>query len=348
MAQPAGDDVADSGRGAGAPVGEIRTSVTVGGDVNGQLAVGSHIVQMRVDTVLGNLVTVLPPDARANVTPRPVPISLVPRRPAFVVGRQHETALAVEALSTRRPVELHGPAGMGKSTLLRSLAHQLPITEACGGMAHLSARGLSHDDLLQVLFDVFYSSDIPVRPTPGELRHYLQHARAALLLDDVALAEDDVEDVEDHAPECGFVLTTTSGADAGDALSIELPGLQGAAARAVVARALGRPVGPDEQPAVDVLCGLVRGAPAGLLRLAAAARTSDGTLAEFAGSAAASGAPPIPVDSAEDVRLLGLLAAIPGVQLGAEELSAITGAGDVQERLEQPGARGPGLTPAPP
>ena len=348
MTRHTGDDVAGPGQGVGAPVGEIRTSVTVGGDVSGQLAVGSHIVQMRVDTVLGNLVTVLPPDARANVTPRPVPISLVPRRPAFLVGRQRETALAVEALSTRRPVELYGPAGMGKSTLLRSLAHQLPIAEACGGMAHLSARGLSHDDLLQVLFDVFYSSDIPVRPTLGELRHYLQHARAALLLDDVALVQDDVADVEDYAPECGFILTTTSGTDAGEALSIELTGLRGAAARALVAHALGRPVGPDEQPAVDVLCGLVRGAPAGLLRLAAAARTSDGTLAEFAESAAASGVPPIPVDSVEDLRLLGLLAAIPGVQLGVEELSAITGDGDVQERVDRLVGRGLVLASAPP
>src|SRR4051794_34499668 len=93
--------------------GEIRTSVSVGGDVNGQLAVGSHIVQMRVDTVLGNLMTVLPADARANVTPRPVPITLVPRRPALMVDRRHETALAVEALSSRRPVQLHGPAGGG-------------------------------------------------------------------------------------------------------------------------------------------------------------------------------------------------------------------------------------------
>jgi hypothetical protein len=138
-----------------APVGEVRTSVAVAGDVTGQLAVGSHIVQMRVDTVLGNLVTVLPPDAKAKVTPRPVPISLVPRRPAFLVGRQNETARAVEARAARRAVELFGQAGIGKSTLLRSLAHQLPISEACGGMAHLSARGLSHDDLLQMLFDVF-------------------------------------------------------------------------------------------------------------------------------------------------------------------------------------------------
>src|SRR3954452_2410473 len=104
------------------PAGEVRTSVTVAGDVNGQLAVGSHIVQMRVDSVLGNLVTVLPPNAKANVSPRPVPINLVPRQPGLMVDREHESALAVEALSTRRPVELCAPAGMGKSTLLRSLA----------------------------------------------------------------------------------------------------------------------------------------------------------------------------------------------------------------------------------
>src|SRR3954468_21667897 len=138
-----------SSRVTGQAVGEIRANVTVGGDVSGQLAVGSHIVQMRVDTVLGNLITVLPKGARAKVTARPIPISLVPRRPALMVDRRQETALAVEALSTGRPVELYAPAGMGKSTLLRFLAHQAPVGEACGGVAHLSARGLSHDDLLQ-------------------------------------------------------------------------------------------------------------------------------------------------------------------------------------------------------
>ncbi len=269
-----------------APVGEVRTSVTVAGDVSGQLAVGSHIVQMRVDTVLGNLVTVLPPDAKVNVTPRPVPISLVPRRPALLIGRQNETASAVEALSTRRAVEIYAPAGMGKSTLLRSLAHQLPVAEACGGMAHLSARGLSHDDLLHVLFDVFYSSDIPVKPPLGELRHRLQHVRAALLLDDVDLTENDIEDVEDYAPECGFVLTTQSDPGVGEALTIPLTGLRGDDARELLAHALGRPLGPEEQPAVDAICDLVQGAPAGLLRLAAAARQHDGSLADFAATAA--------------------------------------------------------------
>ena len=61
---------ARSGRVVGQPVGEIRANVTVGGDISGQLAVGSHIVQMRVDTVLGNLITVLPKGARAKITAR--------------------------------------------------------------------------------------------------------------------------------------------------------------------------------------------------------------------------------------------------------------------------------------
>jgi hypothetical protein len=331
-----------------APVGEVRTSVTVAGDVSGQLAVGSHIVQMRVDTVLGNLVTVLPPDAKAKVTPRPVPISLVPRRPAFLVGRQNETARAVEALAARRAIELYGPAGIGKSTLLRSLAHQLPISEACGGMAHLSARGLSHDDLLQVMFDVFYSTDIPVKPPPGELRHRLQHVRAALLLDDVDLAEDDIEDVEDYAPECGFILTTGSDPGVSEALTIPLTGLRGPDARELIAHALGRPLGPEEQPAVDAMCDLVQGAPAGLLRLAAAARDHDGTLAEFAETAASAGVPPIPVESAEDVRVLGLLAAVPGVHLDVRQLAEITGMTDLQARIDRLVARGLVLASAPP
>src|SRR4051794_481410 len=276
------------------PVGEVRTSVTVAGDVSGQLAVGSHIVQMRVDTVLGNLVTVLPPDARAAITPRPVPVHLVPRRPAIMIDRRQETTLAVDSLSVRRPVEIHAPPGMGKSTLLRFLAHNAPIAEVCGGVAHLSARRLSHDDLLQVLFDVFYSADIPVKPSPGELRHHLQHVRAALLLDDVELSDDEMADLEDYAPGCGFAMASTAGGGAGDACLIELSGLRGPDATVLFSHALGRPLRHDEQSAITALCNLAGGAPAGILRLAPAPPDSSGTPAGFAGSPARFPGPPAP------------------------------------------------------
>ena len=60
--------------------GEIRTEVTVTGGVSGQLAVGENIVQVHVDHVLGNVVTVLPPGSAPRVTPRPHPVRLVPGR----------------------------------------------------------------------------------------------------------------------------------------------------------------------------------------------------------------------------------------------------------------------------
>jgi hypothetical protein len=51
-------------------------------------------------------------------------------------------------LSRRSPVDAPsncmGPRAVDKSTLLRFLAHHLPVGHACGGVAHLSARGLSH------------------------------------------------------------------------------------------------------------------------------------------------------------------------------------------------------------
>ena len=166
---------------------------------------------MRIDRVVGNVVNVLPPGALPSVTERPRPVRVLPRRPVPVFDRTDETTVVEAELLAGRPVEVHGPAGAGKSTWPRHLAHARPIVDACGGVAHVSARGYSRDDLLQALFEVFYSFDVPVKPGRVELRHRLQHVRAALLLDDVDLSDDEVRELEDAAPECGFVLSGTRG-----------------------------------------------------------------------------------------------------------------------------------------
>jgi hypothetical protein len=72
-----------------AAAAEIRTEVTVEGNVSGQLAVGSNIVQMRIDRVDGNVVNLLPPGSRPRVTERPLPISVLPRR------RKHSAPLVI-------------------------------------------------------------------------------------------------------------------------------------------------------------------------------------------------------------------------------------------------------------
>jgi hypothetical protein len=276
-----------------AAAAEIRTEVTVEGNVSGQLAVGSNIVQMRIDRVDGNVVNLLPPGSRPRVTERPLPISVLPRRPVPMFDREDETALVVAEVAARRPVEVHAPSGAGKSTLLRHLAYHTPVGDACAGVAHLSARGYSRDDLLQALFEVFYSSDIPVKPTHVELRHRLQHVRAALLLDDVELSDDEVQELEDYAPECGFVLAAERAHLTTDARSVSRAGLPPDAAARMFVHALGRAPLPEDQPAVDALCGLARGVPSRLLQLGASAGQFAGSLREFAATALVSGPPAI-------------------------------------------------------
>ena len=317
--------------------GEIRAEVTVTGDVSGQLAVGENIVQMRVDRVLGNVVTVLPPGATPNITARPHPLRLLPRPPTAVFDRVDETQAAVAELAAHRSVALQASPGMGKSTMVQHLAHHPGIAAAYGAVVHVSARGQSRDDLLQAIFEAFYTSDVPVRPTHVQLRHFLQPMHAAVLLDDVDLPDDAVTALQELAPSCGFVLAGARAAPWAGARSLRLAGLPPEAAGQLLAHVLGHAVAPADQYA---LWGLTRGAPARLVQLGVTATTYPGPLASFVQWAAQEGLPSFRVDTPEDRRLLGLLAAVPGVELTAQQLAEISGVPDAAWRLREWAGRG--------
>jgi beta-lactam-binding protein with PASTA domain len=332
---------------APAPTGAIYANLNISGDVNGQLAVGDHIIQVHGGHFLGNVVNVLPSGTVPTVTARPVPTSLLPRRPVPMFDRATETALSTAEIAAGRPVEVSGAAGLGKSTLLRHLAHQAELAQSCGGVAHLSARGLSRDDLLQALFEVFYACDVPVKPSAVELRNRLQNVRAALLLDDVDLTGEELQELEDFAPRCGFVLACERAHRATGARSLLLSGLPADDARQLFAHALGRTLLPEELPSADVVCGLARGEPERLLQLGATAAGHAGTLTQFAASVLQASTSVVPADSPQDMRLLELLAAVPGLQLDADQLAAISGLRDAGARMERLVSRGLVLASAP-
>jgi MoxR-like ATPase len=84
---------------------------------------------------------------------RNAPAELVARIGAEVIGRHREIELVVAALVADRHVVIEGPPGTGKSTLLRTVAHELGVGfEFVEGNAELTpARLVGHFDPARVL-----------------------------------------------------------------------------------------------------------------------------------------------------------------------------------------------------
>jgi beta-lactam-binding protein with PASTA domain len=319
--------------GAEAPAegtGADSTTIIIHGDVSGQVAVGSDIYQMRVERILGNVVNVV--SAVPAVTARPDPVRILPRAPYPVYDRIDELAQILAALDGGVPVQLSGLSGIGKSTLLRHLANRI---DAGGAVVHLSARGHSRDDLLQLLFETFYASAIPIKPGPGELRNRLQAVRATVLLDDADLSDDDLDELLDIAPGCSFVLVSGRAHRPSGARAVALSGLPADAAGELFGYALGRPPLADEAQAIADLCARAGGLPGQLLQLGAGAAGFIGPLARFVATL-----PPFEPEDEDDRVVIGLLAAVAGLQLDAEQLVELSGLVDVAPRLARWLARG--------
>ena len=99
-------------------------------------------------------------DGESNGTPRPTR-ELVDSIGSTVVGRRREIELVVAALIADRHVVIEGPPGTGKSTLLRTVAHELGVGfEFVEGNAELTpARLVGHFDPARVMAEG-YDADV--------------------------------------------------------------------------------------------------------------------------------------------------------------------------------------------
>jgi beta-lactam-binding protein with PASTA domain len=291
--------------------GEVQATISVGGDLSGQVAIGNNIVQVRVDTLHGNLVMAAPATAAPTVLRRPAPVRLVPRRPNPFVSRESELGRVVETLLAADVLDVSGPAGSGRSTLLRQAAHDDRLQALPAGVVHLSCADEGPDDLARSLFDTFYETSAPYQPSRGELRQRLNDVDAGLLLDDVALSADEVDRILDLVPRSGVALTSDD-----PVLASCLPlGPLPQPAAVVLVRAVST---VDEETAAEIVASPV--SPEALLR--AAAELSEEEPDE------------------DDRRAFGLLAAVPGLRVDAD-LLRVLGAGEEADGLvEQLVSRG--------
>ena len=193
-----------------------------GATVSGQVAIGEHIVQIQAGP--GARVTYTAPDARPEIRRRSVPVRRLPRDFPDLLGREAEVAAVGAALEARLSIEVSGQPGIGKTALLRHVAHRAD-RHAPEGVVFAACGGQPVEDVLQFVFESLYESDIVFAPTAAQLAEHLAEPRALVVLDDVRVAREELERILDGAPQCLFVSAATDRLLWGEGRELNLLGL---------------------------------------------------------------------------------------------------------------------------
>ncbi|PSB19871.1 hypothetical protein C7B65_09345 [Phormidesmis priestleyi ULC007] len=252
-----------------------QLETTLQDETIGRLAVGDSTLS--VGSVHGALLS--DHASESVIELRQTPIVQIPRAFAGLVGRQTEIELAIAALRTKQIVEIYGQAGIGKSVLLRYLAHSPQITTSHpDGIADLSGVG-SVGDRLQTLFDTFYHSCPDIKLSDREVRQALRERQVLILLDDDALTATDLQQLIAALPNSTFLIASRDRRLWGDGRSIGLEGLSLSDSVTLIDRELGRfpsrsaeSLAPPQKKTIEALWKLLQGNPQRLLQVAALAR----------------------------------------------------------------------------
>jgi energy-coupling factor transporter ATP-binding protein EcfA2 len=300
------------------------------GEVSGQVAVGSYNVQIVADH--GAVVHYAPPESRPRPRPHPSPILLRPRPFRGLLDRKEDAASAAAALRDSLPVELCGPPGIGKSSLLRHLAYAVPAEDWPDGVVHLAAGRQAAADLLQGLFDAFFECDVPFKPTEVQVRQFLQGRQGLVLVDDLELDRTGVEELLNAAPGCAFLLVSRQRSLWGEGRSLTLGSLPPEDALALFERGLERPLAEKEKAAAAGLCARLEGHPLSILQAAARVKEERRPITgEVLPPDAGTGISALPE---AERKVLAVLAALGGGPVGAAHLAALAGAPDLEPLVQ--------------
>jgi hypothetical protein len=206
------------------------------------------------------------PTAVPVIRPLPRPVRPLVSPPRFFGGRERELATVRAALTPGGTVRIIGQPGSGRTALLRSVAHDVALSDRYpDGVAYLKGRASDVDELLLDLYGMFYAADRPFHPDREEIVRSLRDVAAVVAVDDAELSADDVEWLNHTAlPRTALVLSTTSD-DKSDSVTVPLGGLSEKDAIALVEVHAGRTLGLTEHGAVAEISRVLRGHPGSLV-----------------------------------------------------------------------------------
>jgi hypothetical protein len=312
-----------------------QVELHIEGGVSGQIAIGDNILQ--IGDIHGGIVNILAPDKKPNFLRQPSPVYLRPHVFRGLLNRTVELGTVAGALEISDSVSIHGENGVGKTSLLRYLAYNSPGDHFPDGVVYFSARDGKAEDLLQEIFESFYDSDRPAKPTHVRLCQLLQSVRALIFLDDLDLTYDQVLELINSAPQCAFIFASQERCLWGEGRSIPLNGLPDEEALGLIERELGRPLQAEERAIAGAFCHKIKGYPLYVIQAAALVRQGK-TFAELEGGASESEDEFAKViltqlDSSQR-QVLSLLAASGNVPTSLAHLQALTRSSDLSAQLK--------------
>jgi TIR domain len=317
-----------------------RIEARVQKEDGGQIVVGPHV--LRIDSVHGGIVDVAATRHQPRPKARPVPIQLRPRPFPAILDRIEESAAAIRALESLESVELFGEAGIGKTVVLRHLAHTIDSKLFQDGIIYREIRGVPPDDILQLLWSDFFECDVPFKPADSQLRNDLQTKNALVILDSAELTRTEAERVMNVAAACTFLLGSHERHLWGsEAHAAQLDGLPAKDVKALIERELSRPLTADEALAVEPITVALKGNPLRILQEVAMAQLNDRSLTNVAQDLRSDGSPEkiaahvtAPLSSAQR-RILSALAIFSGAPVQATMLGELLQIDNVETILEE-------------
>lgn len=317
------------------PAEVLDVAAEIESDIGGQVAIGRNIFQLYIAPLIGSLIEIHP---RPRLFSRSSPIDMRPRAFPDLVNRQTEISIATNALRTRQLVEFYGQHGIGKSVLLRFLAHQPFTASFRDGVIYLPIDWEAKEELLQFIFDAFYDSKPPYMPPKAEIQVRLHDKQALLLLDNENLAQGEVKALINTVPNSAFLIVSAKRRLAGEGRALALSGLPPEDALTLLESHIARSLSQPERSEAQQLCDTLERHP---LYIVGAATMIDAgrSPTELATLSVTTLMVQIIMALPEmDRRVIGMLAAVGGVPLATERIIELTGVAEANlERLLQPG-----------